>query len=45
MFDTDFLGNWRAELKAMNRGKEGAKYCYPSSLIWLLATVHAYLLP
>jgi Transposase DDE domain. len=45
MFDTDFLENWRAELRAMNKGKEGAKYRYPSSLIWLLATVHAYLLP
>jgi len=45
MFDTDFLENWRAELKAMNEGKEGAKYHYPNSLIRLLATVHAYLLP
>lgn len=45
MFDTDFLENWRAELRAMNRGKEGARYRYPNSLIWLLATVHAYLLP
>jgi len=45
MFDTDYLENWRAELKAMNRGKQGARCRYPSSLIWLLATVHAYLLP
>lgn len=45
MFDTDFLENWRAELRAMNKGKEGAKYHYPNSLIWLLATVHACLLP
>lgn len=46
MFDTAFLGNWRAaELRAMNKGKEGAKYVYPSSLIWLLAIVHSYLLP
>jgi hypothetical protein len=47
MFDTDFLANWRAaELKTMNKAKEGAKYRYPNSLIWLLlATVHAYLLP
>ncbi|HXG06507.1 MAG TPA: transposase [Nitrososphaera sp.] len=28
----------------MNEGGEGAKYRYPSSLISLLATVHAYLL-
>ena len=46
MFDTDFLANWRAELKIMNKGKEGAKkYLYPNSLILLLATVHVYLLP
>lgn len=48
MFDTAFLGNWRAaELRAMNKGKEGPKYVYPSSLIWLLllAIVHTYLLP
>ena len=40
-----FLQNWRAELKKMNKGKEGANYRYPNSLILLLATVHAYLLP
>jgi hypothetical protein len=45
MCDTDFLENWRAELKKMNEGKEGAKYHYPNSLILLLATVHVYLLP
>lgn len=45
LFDTDFLSNWRAELKEMNKGKEGAKFRYPNSLIWLLATVHTYLLP
>ena len=33
MFDIDFLENWRTELKVMNKGKEGAKYLYPSSLI------------
>ena len=45
MFDTDFLANWLSELKKMNKGKEGAKYRYPNSLILLLATVHVYLLP
>lgn len=45
LFDDGFLQNWRAELEKMNKGKEGASYCYPSSLILLLATVHAYLLP
>ena len=47
LFDLDFLQNWRAELKKMNKGKEGANYRYPNSLILLLllATVHAYLLP
>jgi hypothetical protein len=42
MFDTDFLENWRAELKVMNKGKEGAKYLYPNSLISLLATIYMY---
>jgi len=46
LFDDGFLQNWRAELKKMNKGKEGANYHYPNSLILLLlATVHAYLLP
>jgi hypothetical protein len=45
LFATDFLSNWRAELKEMNRGKEGARFRYPNSLIWLLATVHIYLFP
>lgn len=45
LFDTNFLSNWRVELKKMNKGKEGAKYLYPNSLILLLlATIHAYLL-
>jgi hypothetical protein len=45
LFDSGFLQNWRAELKKMNKGKEGPHYRYPNSLISLLATVHAYLLP
>jgi hypothetical protein len=48
MFETAFLANWRAAelLKTMNKAKEGAKYRYPNSLVWLLlATIHAYLLP
>lgn len=45
LFDSDFLQNWRAELNLMNKGKEGPHYRYPNSLISLLATVHAYLLP
>ena len=45
LFDDGFLQNWRAELKKMNKGKEGANCRYPNSLILLLATVHAYLLP
>jgi DDE family transposase len=44
MFDTGFLANLRAELKEMNKGKEGAKYRYPNSLILLLVTtVHVYM--
>ena len=38
LFDDGFLQNWRAELKTMNKGKEGANYRYPNSLISLLAT-------
>ncbi len=46
LFDDGFLQNWRVELRKMNKGKEGANYRYPNSLILLLlATVHAYLLP
>jgi len=45
LFDSGFLQNWRAELKKMNKGKEGPHYRYPNSLISLLATVHVYLLP
>lgn len=46
LFDDGFLQNWRADLKKMNKGKEGASYRYPNSLILLLlATVHVYLLP
>jgi hypothetical protein len=45
LFDSGFLQNWRAELKKMDKGKEGPHYRYPNSLISLLATVHAYLLP
>ncbi len=46
LFDDGFLKNWRAELKKMNKGKEGPHYRYPNSLIsLLLATIHAYLLP
>ena len=45
LFDSGFLQNWRAELKKMNKGKEGPHFRYPNSLISLLASVHAYLLP
>lgn len=45
LFDTDFLSNWRVELREMNTGKEGARFHYPNSLILLLAIVHTYLLP
>jgi len=42
LFDSGFLQNWRAELKKMNKGKEGPHFRYPNSLISLLAIVHAY---
>jgi hypothetical protein len=45
MFDTAFLGNWRAaELRAaMNEGKEVAKYVYPSSLIWFCSPSYTHI--
>lgn len=45
LFDTDFLSGWSSELRSANRGKEGARYRYPSSLMSMLAAIHAYLLP
>ena len=45
LLDTDFLSSWQKELGKMNDGKEGARYRYPDSLVKLLATIHAYLLP
>ncbi|MDA4132761.1 MAG: IS5 family transposase, partial [Thaumarchaeota archaeon] len=45
LFDTDFLSGWGSELRSLNRGKEGARYRYPSSLMSMLATIHVYLLP
>ena len=40
-----FYRTGEQRLKRMNEGKEGPHYRYPNSLISLLATVHAYLLP
>jgi hypothetical protein len=34
---------WKRELAEMNKGKEGAQYEYPGSLIRLLAFIHVYL--
>jgi len=45
LLDLDFIAGWSRELKAMNTGKEGARYRYPESFIKLLAIVHAYVLP
>jgi hypothetical protein len=45
LFDTDFLSGWGSELRSINRGKEGARYRYPSSLMSMLAAIHVYLLP
>lgn len=44
LLDLSFLANWSRELKAMNEGKEGARYRYPESFVRLLAVIHAYLL-
>ena len=45
LLDLSFLSSWSKELKAMNKGKEGARFRYPESFIRLLAIIHAYLLP
>jgi hypothetical protein len=45
LLDLDFVADWQRELKAMNDGKEGARYRYPESFVKLLAVVHAYVLP
>jgi len=45
LLDVDFVANWSQELKAMNEGKEGARFRYPESFVKLLAVVHAYILP
>lgn len=37
----DFVGKWNEELDAMNRGKLGAPYQFPTSLIELQALWHA----
>ena len=43
LLDLDFVKGWREEVEAMNRGKEGARFRYPDSLIRLLLFIHAYL--
>ena len=43
LLDLDFVKGWESELKAMNSGKEGARYRYPDSFIRLLLFMHAYL--
>lgn len=37
----DFLQSWRRELQALNKGKEGARYQYPDSLIRFCSTIKA----
>jgi len=43
LLDLRIMKGWRRELAQMNRGKEGARYEYPGSLIKLLAFIHFYL--
>lgn len=45
LLDLDFVAGWYRELKVMNDGKEGGRYCYPESFVKLLGVVHAYVLP
>jgi len=43
LLDLDFVKGWGSELEAMNRGKEGAQFCYPDSFIRLILFMHVYL--
>jgi len=43
ILDLRIMKGWTRELAGMNRGKEGARYEYPGSLIKLLAFIHFYL--
>ena len=45
LLDLDFVKGWESELKAMNKGKEGARLGYPDSFIRLLVFMHMYLHP
>lgn len=42
LLDCEWVNSWDAELEAMNRGKVGAKYVYPESLIRLQAVWHQW---
>jgi hypothetical protein len=44
LLDLDLVASWSRELKAINAGKEEARYRYLKSFIKLLAVVHAYIL-
>jgi len=39
----DFIETWKKELDEMNRGKEGAPYQYPDSLMTFLAYIYVLL--
>jgi len=43
LLDLRIMKGWKHELAEMNKGKEGAQYEYPQSLIKLLAFIHVYL--
>ena len=42
LLNSDLLQSWGAELKKMNRGKEGGRYRYPHSLIEMQALLKAF---
>ena len=42
-FDLQFLENWDAELKKMNKGKKGAPYSFPNSLFAWLSPLYSFL--
>jgi len=42
LLDISLLQGWGEELEEMNRGKEGARYRYPETLITLQAYIKAF---
>ena len=43
LFELGFLESWSRELEAMNHGKRGKPFAYPTSFVRFLASVRLYL--